>query len=173
MPSLPPAHAFLYDPSGSGSAKDLGTLPGGNNSHAYAINSPGLIVGVSSFNPNYCSDPRYPCNSLPGSETAFLYDSVMLDLNTLVSANDPLKPFVTPTDARGINDSGLIIVSGVDSRAQASQAYLLQAPSIQVAPGPLTFPSEPIGLQSPPQTATFTNVGSASIALGTAGQRVF
>jgi hypothetical protein len=171
------AHAFLYNPSGSGAAQDLGTLPGGTSSYAYAINAPGLIVGASSTATlGYPLDPGQldypvlsyePANS-SGTSTAFFYDGVMMDLNTFVSANDPLKPFVTLTDARGINDSGLIIVNGVDSRTQASHAYLLQAPSIQVAPGPLTFPSEPIGSQSPPQTATFTNVGSASIALGTA-----
>jgi hypothetical protein len=92
----------------------------------------------------------------------------MLDLNTFVSASDPLQPFVTLTDARGINDSGLIIVNGIDSRDQMSHAYLLQAPLVQVAPGPLTFASESSGSQSPPQTVTFTNVGGAAIALGTA-----
>jgi hypothetical protein len=172
------AHAFLYDPTGGGPAQDLGTLPGGSSSYAYSINAVGLVVGASSTAPLYFPlDPYqldYPVLSSyepPSSSTgltAFLYDGVMMDLNTFVSANDPLKPFVTLTDARGINDSGLVIVNGVDSRDKSNHAYLVQAPLIQAAPGPLTFPSEPIGSMSPPQTATFTNVGTTSIALGAA-----
>ena len=162
-------HAFLYDPSGVGVAQDLGTLPGGNSSRACAINASRLIVGASGAL-EAVSNPGLPCElpNSPGSYKAFLYNGVMIDLNALVSASDPLKPFVTLTDARGINDSGSIIVNGIDSRDQTAHAYLLQAPLIQVAPGPLTFPTEAIGSQSPPQTATFTNVGATSIALGAA-----
>lgn len=171
-------HAFLYDSSVGGPAQDLGTLPGGNSSYAYAINTTGLVVGASStallsfpLDPEQLDYPVLSSYEPPysvGTATAFFYDGVMMDLNTFVNANDPLKAFVTLTDARGINDSGLIVVNGVDSRTQDRHAYLLQVPLIQVAPGPLNFPGEPIGSQSPPQTATFTNVGTTSVALGTA-----
>jgi len=157
----PIIHAFIYDGSGNNQAQDLGTLPSGNNSHAYAINSQSLVVGASSFDPPFGGGPIT-------NAAAFFYNGVMIDLNTFILASDPLKPYVTLIDARGINDSGLVIVNGVDSRDKSSHAYLLQAPLIQVAPGPLTFPSEPIGSMSPPQTATFTNVGTTSIALGAA-----
>jgi hypothetical protein len=172
------AHAFLYDPSGGGPARELGALPGGSSSYAYSINAAGLIVGASSTAPlGFPLDPSQldypvlssyePSSSLTGL-TAFLYDGVMMDLNTFVSVNDPLKLFVTLTEARGINDSGLVIVNGVDSRDKSNHAYLLQVPLIQVTPGPLSFPGESNGSQSPPQTATFTNAGTTSIALGAA-----
>jgi probable HAF family extracellular repeat protein len=175
QPQASVAHAFLYDPASGAPAQDLGTLPGGASSYAYGINAAGLVVGGSSTQAagGYPVVPSSPLNNyqLPGPAstfTAFLYNGVLLDLNTFVGAGDPLKPFVTLTDARGINDNGLIIVNGIDSRDQMSHAYLLQAPLIQVAPGPLTFASESRGSQSPPQTLTFTNVGAAAVALGTA-----
>ena len=40
-------HAFLWE---KGKLKDLGTLPGGNFSHPYAINNKGQIVGFSTVN---------------------------------------------------------------------------------------------------------------------------
>lgn len=151
-----PNHAFLYDPAAGAAAQDLGTLPGDTASMAYAINATGFIVGSSI---NYSVSPS--------ASRAFFYNGVMNDLNAFVSASDPLKPYVTLTDARGINDSGLIVVNGTDSRSPATaHAYLLQVPLLTVAPGALTFPSEPVGSMSPPQTLTFTNAGTASVALG-------
>lgn len=149
--SVTVVHAFLYSLSGTGTAMDLGTLPGDLDSYAYAINASALVVGTSLSTQ---------------ANRAFFYDGVMSDLNSLVGAGDPLQPFVKLTDARGINDSGLIIVNGVDSRDQANHAYLLQVPLLQVAPGPLTFSSQAIGTTSAPQTVTFTNVGATSIVLG-------
>ena len=52
----------------------------------------------------------------------------MTDLNTIVSATDPLQPYVTLTDAGGINDNRLIVANGVDSRTGQQHAYLLQVP---------------------------------------------
>jgi hypothetical protein len=153
-----PLHAFLYGGSGGAVAQDLGTLPGDTDSAAYAINSSTFIVGASS---------NYAVTS--STSTAFFYNGVMNNLNTFVAASDPLKAFVTLTDARGINDSGLIVVNGVDARAAgAPHAYLLQVPLIQVAPGPLSFRSEPVGSVSPPQTVTLTNAGPTSVTLGAA-----
>lgn len=144
-------HAFRYDPSVGGPAKDLGTLAGHIKSSAYAINGSGLVVGESGT----------------GTETAaFFYNGVMLDLNTLLLPDDPLRPYVRLTDARGINDSGLVVANGVDARDNARHAYLLQVPLIKVAPGPLVFPNQAIGTTSAPQSATFTNIGTAALALG-------
>ncbi|MGU3443200.1 hypothetical protein ACLBXI_25395 [Bacillus cereus] len=42
--TVPPHHAFLYS---NGAMSDLGTLSGGENSCAYAINDSGVIVGYS------------------------------------------------------------------------------------------------------------------------------
>ena len=63
----------------------------------------------------------------------------MNDLNTLISATDPLKPYVTLTSAVGINDSLLILANGVDSRTNLTHAYLYQASFIQLAPAALDF----------------------------------
>lgn len=113
-----------------------------------AINSSGFVVGYTKF-----------------------FDGVALDLNTFILASDPLKPYVTLADARGINDTGLVIVNGYDSRAsgaQAYHAYLLQVPLIRVTPGPLAFLSQKSGSVSAPQTVTFTNEGATALSLGRA-----
>ena len=95
------------------------TLLPGRAGIGYAINASGLIVG----------------DDVNGQPHAYLYNgATTVDLNTLVSSTDPLKPYVTLADARGINDSGLVVVNGVDSRDNSNHAYLLQVPSIKIAP---------------------------------------
>jgi probable HAF family extracellular repeat protein len=113
--------AFLY--STEGTPMNLGTLPGNVFSTGYGINSAGLVVGTSES------------TGIPATNVnhAFLYDGVMNDLNSFVLPTDPLKSFVTLTDARGINDSNLIIVNGIDSRDNSNHAYLMQLPLIQVS----------------------------------------
>jgi len=148
--------AFLY--SAGGTPMNLGTLPGNVFSTGYGINSAALVVGTSESTGNPATNVNH----------AFFYNGVMNDLNTFVLPTDPLQPYVKLTDARGINDSGLVVVNGVDSRDKSNHAYLLQVPLIQVTPGPLTFASQAINTMSPPQTVTFTNVGTTSIALGVA-----
>ncbi len=131
---------------------DLGTL-GGESAAGYAINSTGQIVGTS---------------AIAGSadQRAFFYNGAMSDLNTFVSASDPLKAYVTLTEARGINNDRLIVVNGVDSRDQAAHVYLLQAPWSDVSPGLLSFPSTAVGSTSATQAVTLKNSGVATMALG-------
>jgi probable HAF family extracellular repeat protein len=143
-------HAFIYS---NGTMTDLGTLPGGTTAAGYAINATGQIVGAS-------DGTGY------SGQHAFFYNGGLTDMNALVSATDPLRPFVTLTDAHGINDSRLIVVNGIDSRDQSQHAYLLQGPWLDVAPGPLSFPSQAIGTVSSAQAVTLTNSGSTSMALG-------
>ena len=147
---LGPAHAFIFS---NGSMKDLGTLNGHTTSTGYAINASGQVVG-SSETPG-ASAPR-----------AFFYNGVMSDLNSFIPSNDPLKPFVTLTDARGINDDRLIAVNGVDSRTMETHAYLLQGPWIDITPASLAFESEQIGAVSASQSVTVTNAGSSSVSIG-------
>jgi probable HAF family extracellular repeat protein len=146
-----PGHAFIY---ANGAMTDLGTLPGGATSTGYAINATGQIVGAS---------------AIAGSATthAFFYNGAMQDMNSLVSATDPLKPYVTLTDAHGINDSRLIVVNGVDSRTHVQHAYLLQGPWLDLAPGQLSFPSQAIGTVSSAQSVSLTNSGPTALAIGT------
>jgi probable HAF family extracellular repeat protein len=144
--------AFLYT---SGITTNLGTLPGGKNSTGYAINATGQVVGSS---------------DLAGSSTthAFFYNGVMTDLNAIVSATDPLQPFVTLTSAAGINDGRLIVANGVDSRTNLAHAYLLQGPWINLAPATLSFGTEAVGGATQSQSVLVTNAGTiTAIQLGT------
>ena len=86
-------HAFLYQ---AGRLTDLGTLPGGTQSYAYAINSLGQAVGAS--------------DSSAGAQLAVLFErGVPRDLNGLIPAGARWRL----TEARGINDSGQIVGSGI------------------------------------------------------------
>jgi probable HAF family extracellular repeat protein len=87
------SHAFIYR---SGGLKDLGTLSGGTQSYAYAINNRGQAVGVS--------------DSSAGAQRAVLFDGgEVRDLNGLIPAGTGW----VLTEARDINDRGQIVGSGV------------------------------------------------------------
>jgi probable HAF family extracellular repeat protein len=92
-------HAFLYR---AGRLTDLGMLPGGTQSYAYAINNLGQAVGTS--------------DSSAGAQRAVLFDrGAVTDLNSLIPATGWLL-----TDARDINDSGQIVGTGiVDGQVRA------------------------------------------------------
>jgi probable HAF family extracellular repeat protein len=93
-------HAFLYR---TGRLTDLGTLPGGTQSYAYAINNLGQAVGAS--------------DSSASAQRAVLFDSGELrDLNGLI----PASTGWILTEARGINDAGQIVGTGiVDGQVRA------------------------------------------------------
>lgn len=118
----------------------------------YGINASAFVVG----------------DGVNATNHAYLYiGAVSLDLNSFVLPNDPLQPYVTLTDARGINDTGLIVVNGVDSRDNSNHAYLLQVPLLQVTPIP-AFPVQAVGTTSAGQTVALTNFGTTPIAIGNA-----
>jgi len=86
-------HAFLYQ---AGRLTDLGTLPGGTQSYAYAINNLGQAVGAS--------------DSSAGAQRAVLFErGVSRDLNGLI----PAGAGWLLTEARDINDSGQIVGTGI------------------------------------------------------------
>jgi probable HAF family extracellular repeat protein len=86
-------HAFLYQ---AGRLTDLGTLPGGTQSYAYAINNLGRAVGAS--------------DSAAGAQRAVLFErGVLRDLNGLI----PAGAGWLLTEARDINDSGQIVGTGI------------------------------------------------------------
>ncbi len=154
---------FIYDIN-SATWTDLG--PGGG----IAINASGQVLLGSSIYSNGTTTPI----PIPGSAINttgqvvggnFFYSGGIIDLNALVSATDPLKPFVTLTNAAGINDNLLIAVNGVDSRTKLTHAYLVQAPWITISPGPLTFPSQAIGTVSSAQTLTVTDAGTTPLPI--------
>jgi probable HAF family extracellular repeat protein len=87
------AHAFLW--SRDTGMKDLGVLPGDDNSGALAINERGEVVGVS--------------NDTDGNGRAFIWrNGLMSDLNTLAPAESALYLL----GAFGINDRGEIVGFG-------------------------------------------------------------
>jgi probable HAF family extracellular repeat protein len=150
IPMMIVGHAFLYS---NGTMSDLGTLPGGSTATGYAINASGQVVGSSSI-------------PLTLHTHAFFYNGAMYDLNALVSAADPLQPSVVLTEARGINDSRLIVANGIDLETAAQHAYLLQGPWLDVSPGIVAFPSQTVGTVSAAQSVSLTNSGPTALALG-------
>lgn len=152
--SLPAPPNFIHQPAflySSGKITNLGGVPTGASGTGLSINASGQLVG-DSFSNAYGSH-------------AFLYNGVMNDLDSLIAPTDPLQPYVTFSDAVAINDSGLILAIGVDSRVSGAHSYLLQAPPLNVSPGQLTFPSQAIGTVSAAQTETLTNVGPVLLIL--------
>jgi probable HAF family extracellular repeat protein len=144
------SHAFLYS---NGTTTSLGTLPGGRNSTGYAINATGQIVGSSDF------------TGSKATTHAFFYNGVTIDLNSLISATDPLKPDVTLTSAVGINDSSLILAKGVDSRTGDAHAYLYQASLMKLTPPVLNF-TQAVGGTSQAQSVAVSNAGTTAIPFG-------
>ena len=81
---------------------------------AASINNLGQIVGHTNFGTR---------------QIATLWrGSAILDLNALISDDDPARGFVTLDFATEITDSGLIVASGTDSR-QGTEAYYLLTPT--------------------------------------------
>jgi hypothetical protein len=134
-----------------------------NTLDLYGINASGFAVGYGNavLNPSSEGTPS-------GSYHAFIYNggTPATDLNDFVLSTDPLKSYVTLQQARGINDSGLVVANGVDSRTNVQHAYLLQVPLVWVSPSQSLFAITPVGSTSAPQTLTFTNYGAASVTLG-------
>jgi probable HAF family extracellular repeat protein len=140
-------HAFIY---ANGTMTVLTEPPPANNSQAVAINSGGQMVGL-------LSDHQTALG-------AFFYNGVMTNVNLLISAADPLKSSVSITQALAINDNRLMLLQGGASAGTAT-LYLLQAPWLDVAPGPLTFPGLQPGTTSAAQLVTLTNSGAAPLPL--------
>ena len=149
--------AFIYS---GGKINDIGALvpsigTGAAGAAGTAINSTGQVVGYSSEWNGDATTFRY-----------FFFNGVMNDLKALVNPSDPLISQVRFDGVVGINDSRLIAVRGLTSDA-VEHRYLLQAPWIDIAPGPLSFPSQPSGTTSSTQSVTVTNAGPAAVAMGT------
>jgi probable HAF family extracellular repeat protein len=143
------APAFLYS---NGQIINLGGVPTGASGEGISINAGGQVVGDS-----YSND---------FGAHGFFYNGTMNDLMSLIAATDPLQPYVTLEGAAAINDHGLILAVGWDSRTgpTTGHSYLLQAPPLQVSPGPLTFTGS-VGVASAPQTETVSNLSSAPLVL--------
>lgn len=83
-----------------------------------AINNAGQVVGFTQ------------ASSTAAVVPFFLANAVYSNLNTLISAADANRPYVTLTNAYAINDAGWIVATGSDSRTPGvSNAYLLRPTS--------------------------------------------
>lgn len=103
------SNAFLWE---RGTFTQLPSLPGAVRAGAYSVNNAGEIVGTTALS----TAPRATLWS----------DGQVSDLNDLILASDPQQPFVTLEQATLINDHGVILATGRDSRfPQELRTYLL------------------------------------------------
>jgi probable HAF family extracellular repeat protein len=104
--------------SANGAMTDLGTLPGYNATQSYAMNNYGMVVGGVGNGASTSTALR-----------AFVYgDCRIVDLTNMIDPASRLKPYVTLSAGRDINNSGWIVASGTDSRdpGRYPRAYLLK-----------------------------------------------
>jgi probable HAF family extracellular repeat protein len=97
-------HAFVFS---NGVLTNLGTLPGGTQSFAYAINNAGQVSGASN------------AGGVPQLHAVLFSAGVVTDLATLVGG--------TISNAYGINDRG--DVAGASNRTGIAHGYLAQSGS--------------------------------------------
>lgn len=111
-------HATLWN---GNAPTDLGTILGANNSWAWAINSRAQVAGYSEI---------YGA----GQRATLWNDTTVIDLNTLLGPDAVSAGWVL-TDARGINDSGIIVGNAYNTLTHQGSNFLLEYP----LPEPGTF----------------------------------
>jgi len=104
--------AFLYSYA-TGTTQALAEVPESTVQPVIAINNAGQVVGSTTEVSSGTVLPYLVANG------------TMTNINALISGDDPNRQFVTITNAYAINDAGWILAAGLDSRTQASGAYLL------------------------------------------------
>jgi len=106
-----PGYAYVWR---NGSLEALPAVGTAAPVAATGINDWGQIVGTVQ-------------SAAGGPQTAALWDrSGGHDLNTLIAADDPLRPYITLTAGQFINNLGQIVATGTDSRSGTfSGKYLL------------------------------------------------
>lgn len=142
------AHAFVWLNDGT-PMRDLGTF-GGTESEANDINATGQVTGWA-----------YPAGDTIRHALLWRNDgSRAQDLNALIDPTDPLKPYITLTVGRLINDQGNIVADGTDSRTRKQGLYFLQGTMLTLAPRALAFGNQAINTTSAARAVTVTNTGS-------------
>jgi probable HAF family extracellular repeat protein len=99
---------FLYL---NGATQALPSVPVSSVLPTASLNNAGQVVGYTVMN--------------SVTTPFFIANGTTSNLNALISATDPNRPFVTLTRAVAINDKGWILANGLDSRTSVSGAYLL------------------------------------------------
>lgn len=125
--------AVLGFPSQAMAINDLGQVIGQTQDSGYLYDNgvvtpiPGLQANISSPHALNNNGQVVGASWAETDNHAFVYaQGQSVDLNNLISPTSPDQPFVTLSDARGINDDGWIIATGVDSRTRVQGAYLLR-----------------------------------------------
>ena len=134
--------------------KDLGTF-GGTHSQANDINASGQVTGDANLTGDTVSH-------------AFLWrndGTKIQDLNKLIDPTDPLKPYITLTHGRFINDPGNILAEGTDSLTGLQGLYLLRGTVLTLAPRSLAFGNQPINTTSAAKSVTMTNTSAKVVAI--------
>jgi uncharacterized membrane protein len=109
--------SFLWSEGGVTVLPPLDRPEGNEAALAGSINNEGQILGATFYG--------------SGATVATLWqEGAVVDLNALISDDDPLKPFVTLTSAGHGTESGVILASGQDSRdPEVAQKYYLLTPT--------------------------------------------
>ena len=146
-------HAFVWMNDGT-PMRDLGTF-GGTESAANAINFSGQVAGHA---------------TLVGDAVthAFVWKNdgtKIQDLNKLIDPADPLKSYVTLTDATFINDQGNIVAQGTDRRTGLSAPYFLLGTAITLTPRSLAFGNQRTNTFSATKSVTVKNTSSKVVAI--------
>ena len=136
--------SYLWSEGGVTVLPPLDRPEGSQAAIAASINNEGQIVGLTRFG--------------SGASLATLWqEGAVVELNALVSDDDPLKPFVTLTFGTKITDSGLIIAIGEDSREPpgGESPYYLLTPT----------GASSVVTTSPPQSSSDTDSGGGAADL--------
>jgi probable HAF family extracellular repeat protein len=152
------SHGFSWTQNGG--ANDLGTLPGGQYSFAYGLNSTGQIVGTGDN----------ASNSVVG--LLWTANGTLYDLNTLIPANTP-RMIVS---ANAINDAGQIVVNATETSGLGNFALLLtplMSTTLTSSPNPstdgqaVTFTATVTSIAGPPPDGEQVSFKAGATVLGT------
>jgi uncharacterized membrane protein len=135
--------SFLWSEEGVTVLPPLDRPEGSEAAIAVSINNQGQVVGITRFG--------------SGATLATLWqEGAVVELNALISDDDPLKPFVTLAFASKITESGLIIASGQDSREppMGNVTYLLTPTGASITAASL-----------PPSSSSDTESGGGAVDL--------
>jgi probable HAF family extracellular repeat protein len=183
------SHVFFWRNDGS-AMQDLGTL-GGGQSYLTALNDAGQVVGISSTSgwanlrgfiwmndgtpmkdlgalwPSGINSAGQVVGKSGGLASLFRNDGTPIqDLNKLIDPTDPLRPYITLTNAQFINDNGDILANGTDSRSGLTDLpYVLQGTVLTLTPRTLAFGNQAINTSSATKSVTVTNTGAKIVAV--------
>ncbi len=144
----PGFHGFLWK---DGVMKDIGTLPGYDYNNAQAINEKGCVVG-DAYNATLYKPIFEGGTYAPDSHAVLYSDGVLIDLNTLITADSgwELKT------ANDINDKCQIVGAGYYKGSKYLHAYVITPPGVPLTGGPK--PPAPKPIPPPPGVEYFTKL---------------